>query len=54
MINAVRSPTWMVPVSTLPAPTHTISTETPFITSIMTGIMKFMTRFVKSCVLYRS
>ena len=52
--NAVRSPTWMVPRSTLPAPTHTISTDTPFMMNIITGIMMDMVRFVNSWVSYRS
>ena len=52
VMNAIMSPVWMVPASMYEPPTHTISTDTAFITSIMAGIMNVMVRLVNSCVRY--
>ena len=53
-MKAIISPTCMVPRSTPWAPAHTISTEMPFIISIITGIIMDMVRLVNSWVLIRS
>ncbi len=54
VMNAVRSPTCTDPSSTPCPPTQTMRTDTPFMISIITGIMKFMVRFVNICVRIRS
>ena len=48
VMNAMRSPVWMLPASIWPAPTHTMTTDTMFMIIIMIGIMKTMTRLVNS------
>ena len=53
-IKAIISPTCISPLSIPWAPFHIISTEMPFITSIMTGIINVMARFTKRFVLVRS
>ena len=53
-IKAIISPTCIWPLSMPWAPFHMISTETPFMISIMTGIMKVMARLTNRFVLVRS
>ena len=48
------APTCSVPASTRCAATQVIRTPSPLMTNIIDGIMKVMTRFVKSCVRIRS
>ena len=50
-MKAIMSPTCMLPASMLPAPTHRISTHTPFMASIIMGIMPPMSRPTNSWVL---
>ena len=50
-INAIIFPTCIEPSSTACAPFQTISTVTPFIRSIITGIIKVMHRFTNKLVL---
>ena len=47
---AIISPVCSVPALMAWPPTHTISTLIKFMTSVITGIMKVITRLVKSCV----
>ena len=37
VMNAIMSPVWMVPSSIYDPPTHTIKTETAFMTSMIAG-----------------
>ncbi len=48
VMKAIMSPVCMVPASMEWPPTHTMSTEVAFITSIMAGIMKVMVRLVNN------
>ena len=52
--NAIMSPTCMLPSATWWLPTQMMASVTPFMTSIMSGIMKAMTRLTNSIVLVRS
>ncbi len=53
-INAIISPTCMVPVLILSAPTHTIRIATKFIISIRAGIIKVITRPTNRLFLVRA
>ena len=53
-INAIRSPTCIFPASILEAPTYTINTVKPFITSIIVGIINVMALFTNKFVFIRS
>ena len=53
-INAIMSPTCIVPASMLWPPTHTIRTEIPFMISIMAGIINVIARLTKRLVLVSS
>ena len=50
VINAVMVPTCIEPLSILPAATHTIPSVMQYMIMDIPGIIKVMTRFVKSCV----
>ena len=54
VINASISPTCKLPRSMPFAPNQTINSVMPFMISIISGIIKFMTRLVKSWVPIRS
>ena len=53
-MNAMMSPTCIVPTATPWAPNQTIATVARFMTSVSAGIMRIMARFTKSCVCMRS
>ena len=53
-MKAIMSPTCMADSATWCAPTQMISSISPFMTSIMSGIMLAMTRFTNRFVLVRS
>ena len=50
-IKAMMLPTWIIPLSTCPAPTHKISSVVPFIKNIINGINKAMARVVNKLTL---
>ena len=54
VINAIISPICILPLSIFFAPNQTIRTLTPFITSIIIGIINVITLFVNNCVPVRS
>ena len=53
-INAIKSPTCIVPPSIRSAPTQIISSETPFIINVISGIIVVITRLTKRLVLVSS
>ena len=52
-MNAIMSPVWMAPWSIAWPPTHTMSTLTAFMMSMIAGVMNVMTRLVNSWVRIR-
>ena len=52
-MNAMRSPVCRLPASMACPPNQMIPTDTRFMMSIMSGIMKVITRLVNSCVFIR-